>query len=665
MSSITEVSTKVDSLVSKVKLVEDTLGAVVTKSDNISINLSKLKSEVELKFQNYDGHLTQVEAHRTLRDTKTQPNVINDFFVHVSQPSHNEPQNNLPQSESPFFISSASIPVLNISTLSTADTVKAWKKIKNPKSLTTDTSNICPKIIDLCMQSEHFQTNITNTFNQIISCKTVPDPLKKSRIIPIPKVPNPSSPNELRPIAIQPVLTKCFEKCLMPQLVDHFESNSLFCKEQFGFRKNHSTTDLLISVTDFIYETLDNNEICILVSLDFKKAFDKVDRSVLINKLKWYNVESELIQSLLSNRTQYVSCNCEGKDICSETKYTNLGVPQGACTSCLFFNVMINDLPDTIKNCKVRLFADDGNLLIRGPPPKVNLLKKLLEADLGRVFSWLISNRLEMNDEKVFFVIFSKPAVSNTLKDISIIMNGNSLRRMNYVKILGCYIDENMSWSEQLSSVNQKVFLSLSPLFPLSKLITLESRCILVRSLVLSKLYYSAVVWFNGSKAHLNAIDKLIRTCARYALDKRKYDSVSLEMTSTLKWLNCKYRIQFELLKFSFKIVYDICPDIFKNYLDLTPVPIRSTRSGTRVSNSITCNSTWGKRSFRYRASEVWINLPSYLKSVSSYPLFKKLVYDYLHDLQLEDLEIPETTNVCNLSCIDSVLNYDSYSDNA
>jgi hypothetical protein len=62
LSSITEVSTKVDSLVSKVKLVEDTLGAVVTKSDNISINLSKLKSEVELKFQNHDGRLTQVEA---------------------------------------------------------------------------------------------------------------------------------------------------------------------------------------------------------------------------------------------------------------------------------------------------------------------------------------------------------------------------------------------------------------------------------------------------------------------------------------------------------------------------------------------------------------------------------------------------------------------------
>jgi hypothetical protein len=169
-------------------------------------------------------------------------------------------------------------------------------------------------MIDLWMESVSFQTNLTTTFNQFISSKTVPEPLKKSRIVPVPKVSNPSTPSELRPIAIQPVLTKCFE------------SKKLFCKEQFGFRKNHTTTHLLVSVSDYIYEALDNNELCILVSLDFQKAFDKVDRNVLINKLQRYNIESDLIQSLLSNRRQYVSCNCGGNDLCSATKYTTYRV---------------------------------------------------------------------------------------------------------------------------------------------------------------------------------------------------------------------------------------------------------------------------------------------------------------------------------------------------
>jgi hypothetical protein len=47
--------------VSKVKLIEDTLRAVVTKSDTIILNLSKLNSEVQLKFENHDVHFTRVE----------------------------------------------------------------------------------------------------------------------------------------------------------------------------------------------------------------------------------------------------------------------------------------------------------------------------------------------------------------------------------------------------------------------------------------------------------------------------------------------------------------------------------------------------------------------------------------------------------------------------
>jgi hypothetical protein len=277
---------------------------------------------------------------------------------------------------------------------------------------------------------------------------------------------------------------------------------------------------------------------------------------------------------------------------------------------------MINDLPGIIKNCKIRLFADDGSLLIKGPLSKVYSFVNAIECDLHYISTWLAPNRLQMNDEKVFFVVFSKPAMSNALIDISVRMNGSPIKRMNSVKILGCYLDETMSWSEQLSHVNKKFYLSISPLFPLRKLVSLESRVILIRSLVLSKLYYSAVVWFNGSKAHINAIDKLIRTCARYALDKTKYDQISLDMTSVLRWLNCKYRIQFEQLKFAHKIVNDNCPDIFKNYLDLTPVPVRSTRSGICVSNSISCNSSWGKKSFRYQASANWINLPLSLQNV-------------------------------------------------
>jgi hypothetical protein len=44
-----------------------------------------------------------------------------------------------------------------------------------------------------------------------------------------------------------------------------------------------------------------------------------VDRYILVENLKWFNVERDLLQSLLSNRSQYVSCKCGGI-LCSDTK---------------------------------------------------------------------------------------------------------------------------------------------------------------------------------------------------------------------------------------------------------------------------------------------------------------------------------------------------------
>jgi predicted AAA+ superfamily ATPase len=134
---------------------------------------------------------------------------------------------------------------------------------------------------------------------------------------------------------------------------------------------------------------------------------------------------------------------------------------------------MINDLPDIIKNCKIRLFADDGSLLIKGPLSSVYSLVQALEwiFIVSPPGYWLSSNRLQMNYEEVLFV-FPKPAMSNALMDGSIRMNFNPIRRTNSVKILGCYVDETMSSSEQLSFVNKKFYLSSSPLFPLRKIVS-------------------------------------------------------------------------------------------------------------------------------------------------------------------------------------------------
>ena len=137
---------------------------------------------------------------------------------------------------------------------------------------------------------------------------------------------------------------------------------------QFGFRKNHSTIHALISLTEHIRDSLDQNKIACGIFIDLQKAFDTVDHNILLDKLAYYGIRGVAIdwfRSYLSNR-QYVSIN--GHD--SNKVVMKYGVPQGSVLGPLLFLIYINDLQKSIKYCSVWHFADDTSLLISDNSPK-------------------------------------------------------------------------------------------------------------------------------------------------------------------------------------------------------------------------------------------------------------------------------------------------------
>ena len=81
---------------------------------------------------------------------------------------------------------------------------------------------------------------------------------------------------------------KITEKLIHDQLMTHLENHNKLNLRQFGFRKGKSTTAAAAQLLDAIQLPLDNKEFVLVLFLDFKKAFDTVNHSILIEKIKKY-----------------------------------------------------------------------------------------------------------------------------------------------------------------------------------------------------------------------------------------------------------------------------------------------------------------------------------------------------------------------------------------
>ena len=219
---------------------------------------------------------------------------------------------------------------------------------------------------------------LTKLFNHCITISTFPQSLKTSEIIPLFKQGDIYSCNNYRPISLISIFSNFFEKCIYKQLFSYFNKNNVFYKSQFGFREHYSTELAVAQVCNEIIENLENNDITCSIFLDLAKAFDTVDRKILLNKLYKYGIRGEphkLLTSYLKNRQQCTIINKIKSGWCEN----NYGVPQGSTLGPLLFLIYINDLPNA-SNLKVTLFADDAILTCIDKNP--NILEHNTNAEL-------------------------------------------------------------------------------------------------------------------------------------------------------------------------------------------------------------------------------------------------------------------------------------------
>ena len=117
---------------------------------------------------------------------------------------------------------------------------------------------------------------------------------------------------------------KLFNGLLQNRLDKYLESNELLSKYQFGFRKNHRTTDNI-----FILKTLTNKYLGLKKQniyacfVDFSKAFDTVDRTALLHKLYKKGIGGKFYK-LIRNMYSHTKYSCKVESFVSDPFWQHL-----------------------------------------------------------------------------------------------------------------------------------------------------------------------------------------------------------------------------------------------------------------------------------------------------------------------------------------------------
>ena len=236
------------------------------------------------------------------------------------------------------------------------------------------------------------------------------------------------------------------------------DDNALLHPSHHGSRAGHSTSTAIIEMYNHWAESIEEGNMAGVMMIDLSAAFDLVDHSLLLQKLKLLGFDNHAMIWMWSYLTgRYQSVYVDGKF--SELKAVTVGVPQGSVLGALLYILFVNDLPEVVHQHDQRghqgvfstycdkcggvcCYVDDSTYTFSSSDPVA--LTENLSTQYKRLADYMRSNKLVINDDKTHLVVMGGLRHKELRQQVKINMGSVVVTPVETGKLLGLNIHQSI-----------------------------------------------------------------------------------------------------------------------------------------------------------------------------------------------------------------------------
>ncbi len=283
-------------------------------------------------------------------------------------------------------------------------------------------------------------------FNLIFNEHCIPSVWKACIIKPLrkPSTLDYRNPLEYRGISLLPSIYKLFANVLNRRIINHVNSNNIYADEQNGFRSSRSCEEHVFTLLSVVRNRINAGQSTYVAYLDAEKAFDHINRSLLLYKLHTCGIAGKLFKII---KVIYSSTDCiVNVNNCLSGKFKSmLGVRQGDPLSPTLFNIYVNDLPSLVSKLDCGIFLDEKQVCILMFADDIVLISNSaagLQKQLDAVSEWGSLWQIKFNAKKSI-VVHYRPKRTIICHD-SFTLASRELSIQSDYKYLGITLNEHL-----------------------------------------------------------------------------------------------------------------------------------------------------------------------------------------------------------------------------